>query len=110
MQMGEVLKEGLLEWRRLNSSLGKVVVGREQRLRIAMGATTALGGMNAIGVVSELKLVGGYAWSSMSLCGRDSRDERLGTERGRCGNLDEGRHEFDALGAYCQMTNKNKIL
>jgi hypothetical protein len=64
------------------------VVGHEQRLRIAMGAMTAFGVINAIGVASELKLVGGYAWSSMSLCGRDSRDERLGTERGRCGNLE----------------------
>lgn len=55
-----------------------------------MGATTAFGGINAIEIMSELKLVGGYAWSPMSLCGRDSRDERLGTERGKGGYLDEG--------------------
>jgi hypothetical protein len=58
---------------------------------MAMGATTAFGGINAIGVVSELKLVSGYAWSSISLCGRDSEDGRLRTQRGRGGNLDEGR-------------------
>jgi len=91
MQMGEVLKEGFLEFRGLNSSLGKVVLGLEQRLRMAMGATTAFGGINTIGVASELKLVSGYAWSSMSLCGRDSKDGRLRTERGSGGNLDEGR-------------------
>jgi hypothetical protein len=65
------------------------VVGIEQRLRMAIRATTAFGGINAIEIMSELKLVGGYAWSPMSLCGRDSRDERLGTERGKGGYLDE---------------------
>jgi hypothetical protein len=60
MQMGEAPKKGFSEWCWLNSSLGKVAVGLEQRLRMAIGATTAFGGINAIGVVSELKLVGGY--------------------------------------------------